>query len=325
MAAVAFSLEPVPPFRLDLTTWALRRRTHNAVDRWDGRHWRRALASGNRVFELCVSQHDTRGPPRLDVVISGVRIGEHQRQEAEKALDRLLGVSIDLQPFYALAATDPRLARLADRFRGVKPVRFPGIFESLVNAIACQQLSLDAGIHLLNALTLRYGEAVGRGRAALRAFPSPVALADVSVEALRTLGFSRQNARALIELSGALARGTLDLEALAGRPDGSLRTELQSLRGIGRWSAEYTMLRGYGRLQQFPADDVGAWRGLQRWLRLRKPLDYGRAIAITRRWRPYAGFVYFHLLLGRLEHEGWIKGSKAGCGDSGSAADGAMP
>lgn len=325
MAAVAFSLEPVPPFRLDLTAWALRRRTHNAVDRWDGRHWRRALASGGRVFELCVSQRDTPGRPRLDVVISGARIGEHQRQAAEKALDRLLGVSIDLQPFYALAATDARLAGLADRFRGVKPVRFPGIFESLVNAIACQQLSLDAGIHLLNALTLRYGAAVGRGRVALRAFPSPVALAGVSVEALRPLGFSRQKARALIALSGALAGGTLDLEALAGRPDGTLRAELQSLRGIGRWSAEYTMLRGYGRLQQFPADDVGAWRGLQRWLRLRKPLDYGRAMAITRRWRPYAGFVYFHLLLSRLEHEGWIGGSKAGCADSGSTADGAMP
>lgn len=30
-----FPLEPVPPFRLDLTAWALRRRAHNAIDRWD--------------------------------------------------------------------------------------------------------------------------------------------------------------------------------------------------------------------------------------------------------------------------------------------------
>ena len=28
-------IEPRTPFRLDLTAWALRRRFHNAVDRWD--------------------------------------------------------------------------------------------------------------------------------------------------------------------------------------------------------------------------------------------------------------------------------------------------
>ena len=31
-----FLIEPRAPFRLDLTTWALRRRAHNAIDRWNG-------------------------------------------------------------------------------------------------------------------------------------------------------------------------------------------------------------------------------------------------------------------------------------------------
>jgi DNA-3-methyladenine glycosylase II len=33
-----------PPFRLDLTTWALRRRPHNAIDRWDASTYRRVEA-----------------------------------------------------------------------------------------------------------------------------------------------------------------------------------------------------------------------------------------------------------------------------------------
>ena len=37
-----FTLEAVPPFRLELTAWALRRRRHNAVDRWDGETYGRA-------------------------------------------------------------------------------------------------------------------------------------------------------------------------------------------------------------------------------------------------------------------------------------------
>lgn len=35
-AHIQFVVEPVPPFRLDLTAWVLRRRPANVVDRWDG-------------------------------------------------------------------------------------------------------------------------------------------------------------------------------------------------------------------------------------------------------------------------------------------------
>ena len=39
-----FGIDPVSPFRLDLSVWALRRRPGNTVDRWDGTSYRRALA-----------------------------------------------------------------------------------------------------------------------------------------------------------------------------------------------------------------------------------------------------------------------------------------
>jgi DNA-3-methyladenine glycosylase II len=43
---------------------------------------------------------------------------------------------------------------------------------------------------------------------------------------------------------------------------------LRALRGAGRWTAEYVLLRGFGRLHAFPGDDVGARNNLQRWLGL---------------------------------------------------------
>ena len=39
----------------------------------------------------------------------------------------------------------PALRELALRFRGMRPPCFPSVFEAVVNAIACQQLSLDGG------------------------------------------------------------------------------------------------------------------------------------------------------------------------------------
>jgi hypothetical protein len=63
-APIRFLLEPVPPFRLDLTVWALRRRPHNTIDRWDGDAYRRALRlSTDAVAETEVRQTAPHGPP----------------------------------------------------------------------------------------------------------------------------------------------------------------------------------------------------------------------------------------------------------------------
>jgi DNA-3-methyladenine glycosylase II len=81
---------------------------------------------------------------------------------------------------------------------------------------------------------------------------------------------------------------------------------LQHLRGIGRWTAEYVLLRGLGRTNVFPCDDVGARNNLERWLGLRNPLTYDSAQRVLRKWAPYSGLIYFHLLLDRLDHLGYL-------------------
>ncbi|EQD67859.1 HhH-GPD family base excision repair protein, partial [mine drainage metagenome] len=81
---------------------------------------------------------------------------------------------------------------------------------------------------------------------------------------------------------------------------------LGTLRGIKRWSAQYVALRGLGRLGVFPVDDVGAHKHLAAWLGLPR-LDAEATAALVRRWQPYAGLVYFHVLLRRLEEAGHLR------------------
>lgn len=140
-------LEPRAPFRLELTAWALRRRAHNAIDRWDGRVYRRALPLGDGAVALSVTQSGPLDAPRLAVTLSGERLDQRAEAVARGSLDKLLGLSVDLSSFAALAAQDPLLEPLAGRLRGLKPPRFPTVFEALVNGIANQQLSLAVGIH----------------------------------------------------------------------------------------------------------------------------------------------------------------------------------
>jgi DNA-3-methyladenine glycosylase II len=305
MPHLTFTMTPRPPFRLDLTAWTLRRRAQNIIDRWDGQVYRRVLSCNGHTIALAVSQSGSSMRPRLDVEISGRKASDADIPFARAMLDRMLGLSVDLGDFYADAKKDKRLGPLAERFRGMRPPRYPSLFEALVNAIACQQMSLDVGIHLLNLLTAKYGRTATSGADAMQAFPLPQTLAKLAPEDLRAVKFSRQKARAIIELGAGLAAGEIDVRALEAAPDDDALAILLGLRGIGRWSAEYVLLRGLGRTHIFPGDDVGARRGLERWLGLGDKLpDYDSTNRALQRWRKYAGLVYFHLLLARLEREG---------------------
>ena len=95
----------------------------------------------------------------------------------------------------------------------------------------------------------------------------------------------------------------MDLDELKGLDDASAVARLRTWRGVGRWTAEYVLLRGLGRLHVFPGDDVGARNNLQRWLKLLEPLHYEGVQRVLARWQPFQGLVYLHLLLWGLQPE----------------------
>ena len=132
----------------------------------------------------------------------------------------------------------------------------------------------------------------------------PAQLAGLSAESLRPLGFSRAKALSIVALAGAIETGAFDTEAIESLDDEEAVAALMRLRGIGRWSAEYALLRGLGRLNVFPGDDVGARNNLARRLQLKGPLDYAAVQDAVRQWQPFAGLVYFHLLLANLVDQG---------------------
>jgi DNA-3-methyladenine glycosylase II len=297
-------LHPRAPFRLDLTVWALRRRKLNDVDGWEGSTYRRVLLLDDVPVDVAVTQQDAAEAPALQVTLNNVGNRTNVEAEAHVALAKMLSLGLDIDPFYSLAATDPLLAPLAARFRGLRPPRFASVFECLVNAVALQQLSLEAGLTLLNRLSRTFGARSSAAENHAHAFPEPAELAHVQPGAVRALGFSVRKATTIVAIADAALQGRLDLESLAAREDGQVVETLTRIPGIGRWSAEYTLLRGLGRLHVFPGDDVGARKNLARWLGLAEPLDYAGVQRAVADWRPYAGLIYFHLLLDRLAARG---------------------
>jgi DNA-3-methyladenine glycosylase II len=296
-----FTLSVISPFRLDYTVWALRRRMSNSIDRWDGSQYSRIIVIKNDPVKISIAQENPSKNPELSISLKGKQATSVQVMDDIRLLvQKMLGLDLDLQPFYALFDNDEVIGVLVHQFVGVKPPRFPTLFEALINAIACQQVTLDVGILMLNRLAEKFGPVFEDDSPLLHAFPRPEDLAPASEEEIKKLGFSYQKARAIKELAIGVVTDQIKQKELKSMTNREAAEYLSTLRGFGRWSAEYALLRGSGRIDIFPGDDVGAQNNLQRLFHLDQKPDYAEIKKITSRWHPYEGLVYFHLLLNKL-------------------------
>ena len=243
----------------------------------------------------------------MQILIStNKKINQKIKVELIRLLEMMLGLNCKLWGFYRLAKHDPHLSHLVIQFKGLKPPRFPSIFEALVNAISCQQLSLDAGLQIQNRFAQHIGKKMNSHDGTFYAFPIPEDVAKCSVVELKKLGFSTNKCKTLIDLSSQIISDETLFNNLENKTNDEIVKLLCQFKGIGRWSAEYVLLRGLGKIEMFPGDDVGASKNLQLFLHLKTKLDYQQISKITKKWYPYAGFIYFHLLLQKLNKKGLL-------------------
>jgi DNA-3-methyladenine glycosylase II len=185
---------------------------------------------------------------RIEPAPGGVRV-EPGDPDLVEPLRRYLGAPFDLDAFAAFAATEPVLAPLVERLRGLRPPLVPDPWETLVTSITAQQVSLHAAFAIRN----RFIEAFGERFEHAYAFPARERIADVSMQDLTPLGFSRRKAEYVV----GLARSEMDLDALALLPDEEVKARLVALPGIGEWTADWFLARHLARPDAWPAGDLG--------------------------------------------------------------------
>jgi DNA-3-methyladenine glycosylase II len=285
-----------PPYRLDLTAVVLRRLSTNVVDVFDGRVYRRLLGDPRAPVLLSVEQT---APDALSVRLEGPGA---DALHPDAIVRRALGTDVDLAPFYAGTASVPWLDAIARAARGVKPPRYPSLWEAVCNAVVYQQVSIHAAGAILRRVIERFSAAADAGGVRLFAFPSPQTLLDADAADLRAAGLSVNKVTSLKAVGAAIESGELDEAALAPLPTPELLEALVAHRGIGPWTAAVVALRGFGRLDVFPMKDSGVAAAL-------RALSGDPALTsepIIDALRPQQGMLYYHLLLGRLNATGEI-------------------
>jgi DNA-3-methyladenine glycosylase II len=117
--------------------------------------------------------------------------------------------------------------------------------------------------------------------------PTPDAVLALDDETLRAIGFSRQKAGYTRELAQAVARGSLDFEALAALSDDGVRAVLTGLRGIGPWTADVYLTMALRRPDAFPHGDLALLASAQRVKRLDVRPTPVELEQLAEPWRPH--------------------------------------
>jgi DNA-3-methyladenine glycosylase II len=174
-----------------------------------------------------------------------------------------------------LTRRDPHLAGVVAR-HGAPPLwdRPPG-FETLVQIILEQQISLSAG-RAAYARLERLAGAV-----------TPERVAALTEADLRGAGLTRQKSAYIRGLAVAIVAGEFDPSGLMKMDDESARTELIKLKGIGAWTADIYLLMALGRADIWPSGDLALVAAMREVKRLRSLPTSDRIGRITRSWSPW--------------------------------------
>ncbi|NNF62889.1 MAG: DNA-3-methyladenine glycosylase 2 family protein [Acidimicrobiia bacterium] len=241
-----------PPASLDLAVSMARfaRWGGDPVNRFDGVHYWRAFRHDSQLMAYRARQEsrtiviETDGEPSI----------------ALADLEYRLGGTLPFAPLEDLCSSDLVISRERDARPGYRPPLEPDLLASLVTSITAQQVNLTWATTTRTRLVERYGAAHSFLGETLWCFPQPEVLAAADTSDLRAMQFTTRKSEFIVEVGRQVASGGLDdLERLS---DEDVVDSLVAIRGVGRWTAEWTLARHLGRPNAVAAGDLGVRKAI---------------------------------------------------------------
>jgi DNA-3-methyladenine glycosylase II len=297
-------LTPRPPFNAAPILQYYGRSPLEPLDMVVDGGWRRAVRFGGRpvLFEAAAGGTDATPSVTVRLLAVGDAL-DGSAGEPSGALDlaargvtRWWRLDQDPHELDEIAARDPILGALLARLHGARSPLMPSPFECLVWAILGQQITVAFAYKMKRAIVERYGASLEYDGRTYRLFPEAARLAEADPADLRELQFSRQKSDYVRSLAALVAEDRIDWDDLATRPAEEAIKALTALRGVGRWTAEYVLMRGLGHQDVIPAADVGLQSAIGRAYGLGRKATEAEVRALAERWTPrrsHAAFAWW--------------------------------
>ncbi|MDX7989120.1 DNA-3-methyladenine glycosylase 2 [Xenorhabdus sp. 12] len=205
----------------------------------------------------------------------------------------MLGLNQPIEKFESLYQGHPVIGELVTRQAGLRIYQSATPFEALSWAIIGQQISVSAAI----SIRRRFIQAIGTQHSSgLLCHPDYQQVMRCSEQELRQCGFSVGKANALLNASRLIDSGAIEL-VIPERENGAqqLTDNLLAIKGVGMWTVNYTLLRGFNYLNGSLHGDVAVRRNLQYLLRQEEKVSAEQAEEWLADFTPWKALVGAHL------------------------------
>jgi DNA-3-methyladenine glycosylase II len=293
-----FSIYPKAPFNLNLTLRRYRLFGQDAAHAYVNGIYHRVIEVADRLWVYTLCEAGTPEHPLIHVQILGGRPQAWQQKALEADVHHSLSLDVDLLPFYEWAKADPILAQLIGYCYGMRPARAPTLFEALVTSISAQQVNLAFATTTRSRLIRRFGRAVSLDDLVFYAFPSPVSLANASLQELRDMQFSWRKAEYIVNLAQLVATREFRLEEFPHLSNDAIIERITHVKGLGRWTADWLLARGLGRGDVIAAGDLGVRKAVGRYYYAGQIPSIDDTRSFAARWGIFQNLAVHYLLAG---------------------------
>lgn len=282
-----------PHYRLQDVLAFHRRDSESVAEQVGEQSLRKGLLLDGSAAVLSISFDAAHAPTsaRYQLDVDGATTSSAKAQ-LEGVLHSVLGLRLDPQPFCDFAGDDALFGALTRAQPGLRVVQSATLFEALTWAIIGQQINLTFAIALRRTLIQQAGRQHSSG---LWCYPDAAAVAALDVEALTSRKFSRAKAETVLRLARLVADGSLQLELSASNSIEQVSAALLAVKGIGPWTVNYGLLRGYGYADCSLHGDVAVRAALQHLLGEDSKPDMARTEQILARYSPHRTMAAAHL------------------------------
>ncbi|QRR00434.1 DNA-3-methyladenine glycosylase family protein [Dyadobacter sandarakinus] len=252
----------------------------------------KSIHTGNDIVLVGIEQNGS----FLEADIIAGPAGEAEKNLVVAYIREWFDMDRDIEPFYHLLQTDGRLSYMAERYKGLRLMGIANLFEAICWSIIGQQINLAFAYKVKRSLIERFGEGVTFENETFYTFPEPSVLADVQMEELKSMQFSRQKAEYLINTAKAFRDGLISREMLAALPDFEARTKaLTALKGIGAWTANYVLMKSMREPGGIPHGDIGLLNALESHNIIHDRKEQERINALFSAFEGWESYLVFYL------------------------------
>ncbi len=177
--------------------------------------------------------------------------GEHTATSAKREIMERFALNEDITKIYSKINTDQFINEAINELHGLRVTKNDP-WETTVCFVISQFNNIKRIRGIIRNLTNTFGEEIEFGEAKGKLFPTPEALANADISAIRKCGTGFRDK--YIKKVAAECASRVELEDIYDLDYGKAKEKLLGLHGIGDKVADCILLFGYRKLEAFPID-----------------------------------------------------------------------